>query len=153
VNSNDAARAIGRALAMQSGLANIAGGPTHIYAHDIEVLPTGQEQAVDPSAGIELPAVFIRVKCQALVGSSTIGRAKIEIDVVSQADDSTAQEHAQREWAIRELMANQGALVLACQVIGHVRLLGKPCLVENDPEIEHRAFKTPFTYQAGIQGF
>ncbi len=71
--------------------------------------------------------------------------------VESQSDDSTAAEHNARETEVRAAMVDQPALLSACAVIGTVMLLGRPCLVENDPDVEQRAFKTPYTYQAGVQ--
>jgi hypothetical protein len=143
MNSNDTARAIARALAL-------AGTDCHVYAHDLQVQPDGTETAVDAEQGIELPAILVRVKCQSLAGSASIGKARIEIDVESQVDDSTVVQHAARETFLRCTMADQAALVNAFAFIRTVRLLGKPCLVENDPETENRAFKTPFNYAAGV---
>jgi len=129
----------------------MAGTDCNVYAHDLHVLEDGTEVAVDAEQGIELPAILVRVKFQSLTGSPTIGKGRIEIDVESQVDDSTVQEHAQREAFVRCTMADQGALVAAFAAIRSVCLLGKASLQENDPEAEQRAFKTPFNYVAGVQ--
>ena len=54
--------------------------------------------------------------------------------------------YRRRYWAVLGFEA-----LLAFQVIATVKLLGSPNLGETDPEIEHRAFKTPFTYRVGVQ--
>ena len=145
MNANDTCRAIARVLAARSGLTDC-----HVYAHDLEVKASGEESLAGANE-IQLPAIFVRCKFQALANSSTIGRGTVEIDVESQVDDSTAAEHSARETAVRAAMADQPALLLGFQQIGTVRLLGSPSLGENDPEVEHRAFKTPFTYKVGVQ--
>ncbi|MDR3406378.1 MAG: hypothetical protein P4L99_28090 [Chthoniobacter sp.] len=145
MNAHDAARAIARVIALRPGLTDC-----HVYAHDLEVKPTGEEYTAGAEE-IQLPAVFVRVKCESLTGSSTLGRARIEIDVESQVDDSTAAQHGARESEVRAAMADQDALLAAFGVIGTVALKGRISLGENDPETEHRAFKTPLTYKAGIE--
>lgn len=121
----------------------------HVYAHDLEVKPTGEE-SVAGADEIQLPAIFVRVKCESLAGSSSIGRGRLEIDVESQVDDATAAEHQARETAVRAVMADTGSLLASFGVFPSVALLGKPALIDNDPETESRAFKTPYTYRVGI---
>lgn len=145
MNAHGTAIAIGKALEA-AGKAALAG--VHFYAHDTEILPGGDTQ--NPVAELMLPAVFIRVTFQGLTGSATIGRAKIELSIVSQSDDETSTTHSSRETAVREVMADVAALLAAFDGSG-VELLGKPALIENDPDTEDRAFKTPLTYRAGVR--
>jgi hypothetical protein len=146
VNAHATALAIARTLSM-SGTPAL--DPVHIYAHDTEVLEDGT--TINPVEEIELPAVFVRVKCESLTGSATIGKARVEIDVESQSDDSSSEEHSAREAAVRAVLADQPALLEAFDAVGTVELLGRPSLAENDPDVESRAFKTPLTYRAGVR--
>lgn len=142
MSTHDAARAIARVIAARPGLPGV-----HVYAHDLEIFPDGSENKV---IELELPAVLVRVKGNSLSGSDTIEKVSIEIDVESQVDDSSMEEHAIREKEVRAAMADQGALLSSFQAIGTTSLLGKIAKTSNDPETQDRAFKTPFTYVAGI---
>lgn len=143
MNSHDTALAIAHALVAHEDLAAV-----HVYAHDTEVLPGG-ETVTHPE--IQLPGVFIQVRFEALAGSGAIGRGKVEIDVESQSDEDSAATHSLREAAARLQMADTDALAAAFQRVGTVKLLGRPSLIENDPDVEARAFKTPLTYRIGVQ--
>ncbi len=69
----------------------------------------------------------------------------------SQSDDDTAALHSTRENAVRAVLADLPALTTAFATVGTVELLGRPALLDNDPEVEARAFKTPLTYRVGVR--
>lgn len=142
MNEHDAARAFAHAIAIRPGLEQL-----HVYGHDIIVTADGEEY---PAGDLVLPAVLITVKGEALSGSATVSRATVEISVESQADDETSASHSARVQIVKEAMASVGMLSLGFAVVPSVRLLGRPALVDNAPEVEHRAFKTPLTYRAGL---
>lgn len=146
MNAHDTALAISLALAQSE---QPALGPVHIYAHDSEVLPDGTVQ--NPVEEIQLPAVFVRCSFESLSGSATIGRGKLELDVESQSDETSALEHSNREAAVRAVLCDLSGLLAAFASIRTVELLGRPALVENSPDVESRAFKTPLTYRIGCR--
>jgi hypothetical protein len=71
--------------------------------------------------------------------------------VESQSDDDTAALHSAREAAARAVLADLPALTEAFAAVRTVELLGRPALIENDPDVEARAFKTPLTYRVGVR--
>lgn len=146
MNAHDTALAFAIALATAG---KEALEPVHIYAHDVEVLPDGEKQYHVEE--VQLPAVFVRTQFDALAGSETVGRGKVIVEVESQSDDSTSAQHSARETAVRQVLADMAALNAAFANVGTVSLLGRPCVVDNDPDVEARAFKTPTTYRVGVR--
>lgn len=146
MNAHDTALAIATAIAKSP--ASVFDG-VHIYAHDTEVLSDGA--TINPVEEIHLPGIFVQVKFESLAGSHLIGRGKLEVDLESQSDDETAATHSARETALRAILADQAALVAAFEAVGSVQLCGRLHLIENEPDVEDRAFKTPLTYRIGVR--
>jgi len=146
MNAHDSAIALSLALARSTD-ASLAG--VSFYAHDTEVFADGT--TVAKVEEIELPAVFVRVRFDSLAGSALIGKARIEVDVESQSDDDSSALHSQRESAVRAVFSDFAGLSSAFNDGGTVALCGPLCLVDNEPEVQSRAFKTPLAYKGGIQ--
>jgi len=139
---NDPAVALAIATVLES-LSALAG--CSVCAH-FERLVAGQVQP--PAPEIDLPAVLVESKSQALAGSQTFATATVEIIVESQVDDDPASVHNARCQAVLAAMADQSALVTAFAAKG-ITLRGRPAAVENNPEIETRASKAVMTYKVG----
>jgi fermentation-respiration switch protein FrsA (DUF1100 family) len=120
----------------------------HIYAHDVEILATGESTKV---AELQLPAIHVTVTGESLCGSATVGKMKTVLLLGSQSDAETSAIHSARETALRSLMTDPGALAAAFAATGGVQLKGMPKLITNDPGVEARAFVTPLTYIAGVE--
>lgn len=142
MNEHDAARAFAHALATRPGLELV-----NVFGHDVYVSPAGVES---PAAGLVLPAITITIKSEALSGSATIARATVEITVESQADDEKSEVHSTRVQIVKATMADLATLQLGFAEVPSVQLLGRPALTDTDPDAEHRAFRTPLTYRAGL---
>lgn len=145
MNPYDTALSIAHALATSPDPAMAA---VHIYAHDSEVLPDGSVH--NHVEEIFQPAALVEVRFDALAGSSSIGKARVQITVESQSDDDDAELHAAREKAVRALLADIPTLQAAFGHVGLVTLLGRPAMVDNDPNVKGRAFVTPMTWVMGI---
>lgn len=143
MNCHAVAKSIGRCLKGADGLSGV-----RIYAHDTEVLASGFSDRVEE---MKLPAIWIKVTADSLAGSATIGRMKAVVILGTQSDDETAATHAARELALRQRLKDNTALAAAFTAVGEVVLLGKLCIVDNDPGVEARAFVTPITCILGAE--
>ena len=142
MNEHSAALAFAHAIAILPGLELV-----NVYGHDVYISPAGEES---PAAALVLPAITITIKSEALSGSATFARATVEITVESQADDEKSDVHSARVQVVKETMKSVAALSVGFALVPTVELLGRPSLSDTDPDAEHRAFKTPLTYKAGL---
>ena len=105
---------------------------------------TGQD-----GADHKVPALTVSTTSEPLAGSDTAFRGEVGVIIESEAHDTTATAHGERVEAVRSLLANRAAVIVALNATGRLHIYGYAPL-GTEPTAGDARFTTKLRYRFGF---